>query len=154
LNIDTCKPVPNILFGTWRVKATGYYAVHHVPCFRLVNEKPQIGGKRTGMLSAFPRAIDEETWPRSAWPTGKRGVVQLATVFPGYYTGRATHIHTNVFSKWIPLPTGTFKASRLSHTGPFFFGDKVNLNNPIRRTRCRTKNWGDSLNIFEAKPPH
>lgn len=48
-------------------------------------------------------------------------------IFPGYYTGRATHIHTKVFPEWTPLPNGTFKAGRLSHVGQFFFDDEVNL---------------------------
>ncbi|KAH6909974.1 Intradiol ring-cleavage dioxygenase [Coprinopsis sp. MPI-PUGE-AT-0042] len=158
IDVETCKPLPNVLVDIWQANATGYYAGHPVPRPHLVNEEPQIGGKRSGLLSAFPRTIDEETWLRGAWPTDKRGVVQFTTIFPGYYTGRATHIHTKVFPEWIPLPNGTFKAGRLSHTGQFFFDDDVNLvidkmhpytDNPIRHTRGRTRNWRDSLNIFE-----
>lgn len=48
-------------------------------------------------------------------------------VFPGYYTGRATHIHTKVFPQWSVLPNGTFEVGRLSHTGQFFFDDEINL---------------------------
>jgi protocatechuate 3,4-dioxygenase beta subunit len=48
-------------------------------------------------------------------------------IFPGYYTGRATHIHTKVFTDWKVLPNGTFEAGRLAHVGQFFFDDDVNV---------------------------
>jgi hypothetical protein len=50
--------------------------------------------------------------------------VRLA-IFPGYYTGRALHIHTKVFPEWEVLPNGTFRAGRLAHTGQFFFDDEL-----------------------------
>ncbi|RXW11769.1 hypothetical protein EST38_g14087 [Candolleomyces aberdarensis] len=49
-------------------------------------------------------------------------------------------------------------AGRLSHVGQFFFDDEIKLvidkmhpysESPIRDTRGRTRNWRDSLNIFE-----
>jgi protocatechuate 3,4-dioxygenase beta subunit len=48
-------------------------------------------------------------------------------VFPGYYTGRAVHIHAKVFPEWEVLPNGTFTGGRLVHTGQFFFDDEVNM---------------------------
>lgn len=52
---------------------------HPVPAPHLVNEKPQVGGKRHGMLSAFPRTIEEETFLRGAWPTDANGVSQFTS---------------------------------------------------------------------------
>jgi hypothetical protein len=48
-------------------------------------------------------------------------------IFPGYYTGRATHIHTKVFPTWKVLPNGTFTSDQLAHVGQFFFEDEINL---------------------------
>ncbi|EAU86956.1 hypothetical protein CC1G_09813 [Coprinopsis cinerea okayama7 len=158
IDVETCKPLPNVLVDIWQANATGSYAGHPFPRPELVNEQPQVGGKRAGLLSAYPRTVFEETWLRGAWPTDRNGVAQFTTIFPGYYTGRATHIHTKVFPEWVPLPNGTFKAGRLAHVGQFFFEDEINLvidnmhpysENPIRHTRGRTRNWRDSLNIFE-----
>ncbi|KAJ3536944.1 hypothetical protein NMY22_g5810 [Coprinellus aureogranulatus] len=158
IDVETCKPLPNVLVDIWQANATGHYAGHPLPHPHLANEQPQVGGKRSGLLSAFPRTVFEETWLRGAWPTDKNGVAQFTTIFPGYYTGRATHIHTKVFPEWTVLPNGTFKAGRLGHTGQFFFDDDTNMvidkmhpytENPIRHTRGRTRNWRDSLNIFE-----
>ncbi|KZP23410.1 hypothetical protein FIBSPDRAFT_1042872 [Athelia psychrophila] len=79
------------------------------------------------------------------------------TIFPGYYTGRALHIHTNVFTDRAPQPNGTFKARRLAHAGQFFFDDGVSetinkmwpySTNAIRAAHGRVRNWNDGLNIF------
>ncbi|KAK0437761.1 Intradiol ring-cleavage dioxygenase [Desarmillaria tabescens] len=158
IDVETCQPLPNVLIDIWQANATGHYAGHPTPKPELVNEKPQVGGKRSGLLSAFPRTNDHETFLRGAWPTNENGVAQFTTIFPGYYTGRATHVHTKVFQSWTTLPNGTFEGGKLSHVGQFFFDDEVNLQvdkmhpyttNPIKDTIGRTRNWRDSLNIFE-----
>ncbi|KAG5645662.1 hypothetical protein DXG03_005499 [Asterophora parasitica] len=158
IDVETCKPLPNVLVDIWQANATGHYAGHPTPAPHLVDEQPQVGGKRAGLLSAFPRTNEHETFLRGAWPTDANGVAQFTTIFPGYYTGRATHIHAKVFPAWTTHPNGTFSAERLLHTGQFFFDDAINVRvdnmhpyteNPIRHTRGRTRNWRDSLNIFE-----
>ncbi|KAJ7579691.1 Intradiol ring-cleavage dioxygenase [Mycena floridula] len=158
IDVETCLPLPNVLVDIWQANATGHYAGHPVPAPHLINEKPQVGGQRNGLLTAFPRTNDHETFLRGAWPTDRNGVSHFTTIFPGYYTGRATHIHAKVFTSWTPLPNGTFTAGNLVHTGQFFFDDEVNLQvdkmhpyteNPIKDTIGRTRNWRDSLNIFE-----
>ncbi|KNZ75840.1 hypothetical protein J132_00853 [Termitomyces sp. J132] len=158
IDVETCQPLPNVLVDIWQANATGHYAGHPDPAPHLVDEQPQVGGKRAGLLSAFPRTKFEETFLRGAWPTDRNGVAQFTTIFPGYYTGRATHIHAKVFPTWSPLPNGTFTSTHLAHVGQFFFDDDINMRidnmhpyilNPIRTTRGRTRNWRDSLNIFE-----
>ncbi|KAE9408644.1 aromatic compound dioxygenase [Gymnopus androsaceus JB14] len=158
IDVNTCKPIPNVLVDIWHANSTGHYAGHPEPSIELKDEKPQVGGKRNGLLSAFPRTKPQETWLRGAWPTNGNGVAQFTTIFPGYYTGRATHIHTKVFTDWKPLENGTFQAGNLAHVGQFFFDDDINLQvdkmypyveNPIRDMVGRTRNWRDSLNIFE-----
>lgn len=79
-------------------------------------------------------------------------------IYPGYYTGRATHVHTKVFPEWQVIPeNNTYKAGRLSHVGQFFFDEELNMvvdkmfpyiTNPIKDTIGRTRNTQDSLNIF------
>ena len=52
---------------------------------------------------------------------------QILAVYPGYYTGRATHIHTKVFPEWTVIKeNNTYKAGRLSHVGQFFFDEELN----------------------------
>jgi protocatechuate 3,4-dioxygenase beta subunit len=158
VDVETCQPLPNVLVDIWQANATGSYAGHPLPHPHLVNEVPASEGVRRGLLTAFPRTNNIETWLRGAWPTDKNGVAQFTTIYPGYYTGRATHIHAKVFPEWTPIPeNNTFNAGRLSHTGQFFFDEDMNMvidkmypyvTNPIKDSRGRTRNWQDSLNIF------
>lgn len=87
-------------------------------------------------------------------------------IYPGYYTGRATHVHTKVFPEWSVVPPhtapldssyATFNSGRLAHVGQFFFNEELNMvvdkmypyvTNPIKDTIGRTRNDKDSLNIF------
>ncbi|PPQ96760.1 hypothetical protein CVT26_010215 [Gymnopilus dilepis] len=158
IDVETCQPLPNVLVDIWQANATGSYAGHPFPHAHLINEEPAKEGRRRGLLSAYPRTVHEETWLRGAWPTDKNGVVQFTSIYPGYYTGRATHVHTKVFPEWSVIPeNNTFKAGRLAHTGQFFFDEDMNMivdkmypyvTNPIKDIRGRTRNWQDSLNIF------
>jgi len=158
IDVNTCKPLPNVLVDIWQANATGFYAGHPIPNPNHINAKPQVGGQRAGLLPPFPQTNDVETWLRGAWPTDENGVAQFTTIFPGYYTGRATHVHAKVFPEWTPHPNGTFSGDRLAHVGQFFFDDEITLTvdkmhpyteNPIANTYGRTRNWRDSLNIFE-----
>ncbi|KAF9042762.1 hypothetical protein BDZ89DRAFT_1059656, partial [Hymenopellis radicata] len=120
------------------INTTGHYAGHPLPHPHLADEKPQVGGKRSGLLSAYPRTKHEETWLRGAWPTNANGIVQF-TIFP----------------EWTALPNGMFDTGPLSHVGQFFFDDEVDSvvdkMHPYTTNllKDRTRNWRDSLNIFE-----
>jgi len=74
-----------------------YSLGHPFPHPHLVNEKPQVGGKRAGLLSAFPRTLHEETFLRGAWPTDRNGVAQFTSAlsvfdlsWPSFSTERST----------------------------------------------------------------
>ena len=81
IDVETCKPLPNVLVDIWQANATGHYAGHPLPHPHLETERPQVGGKRSGLLSAFPRTVYEETWLRGAWPTDKNGVAQFTSEY-------------------------------------------------------------------------
>lgn len=182
IDVETCEPVPNVLIDIWQANATGHYSGHPVPAPELVNEIPIQSGKRKGLLSPFPKSEFGATFLRGAWPTNTNGVASFTSIFPGYYTGRATRecsrphtlsfhlthfrtyyvtisdLHVKVHPEWTVLENGTYSGSRLVHVGQLFFDDELNMNvdklwpynlNPITEIRGRTRNWDDSLNIFE-----
>jgi len=154
IDVETCQPLPNVLVDIWQANSTGFYAGHPLPRPDLVDEKPQVGGKRAGLKTAYPRTVHEETFLRGAWPTDRRGVAQFTTIFPGYYTGRATHIHTKVYPTWKVLPNGTFKSSHLAHVGQFFFDDEINLRIDNVRVPYHFCVSLDSLTITDAPLYH
>ncbi|KAK4057717.1 hypothetical protein OIO90_001365 [Microbotryomycetes sp. JL221] len=159
INVKTCEPMTGVLVDIWHANATGHYSGHPDPKPELFWEGPAAYGPRKGLLSAFPRTIDHETWLRAAWPTNKNGVAQFSSIFPGYYTGRATHVHVKVHTEWEPHSNnGTFTASRMIHVGQLFVEDEINsvidrihpyTENPIKNKWGRTRNWVDSLNIYQ-----
>jgi len=158
IDVETCKPLPNVLVDIWQANATGYYAGHPVPDPLFVGIPPATKGPRRGLLPPYPRTVHEETWLRGAWATDRNGVAQFTTIYPGYYTGRATHIHAKVFPEWTVIKeNNTFKAGKLLHVGQFFFDEELNevldkmypyATNPIKDNIGRTLNIQDSLNIF------
>ena len=131
---------------------------HGDPEPHLVNELPASTGPRSGLLTRFPRWNDHETFLRAAWPTDKNGVTQFSSIFPGYYTGRATHVHVKVHTEWTPLPhNNSFEIGASAYTGQLFIEDALNeqvdkiwpySTNPIANKWGRTRNWRDSLNIY------
>ncbi|KAI5477032.1 intradiol ring-cleavage dioxygenase, C-terminal domain containing protein [Pseudohyphozyma bogoriensis] len=157
IDVNTCEPVPNVLVDLWHANTTGHYAGHADPDPDLVWEGPAPYGVRKGLLTKFPRWNFHETWLRGAWPTNKNGVSSFTSIFPGYYTGRATHVHVKIVPEWTPLANGTYEMGRLVHTGQFFVEDHINeivdkihpyTENPIKNKWGRTRNWEDSLKIY------
>ncbi|EFP84436.1 hypothetical protein PGTUg99_013215 [Puccinia graminis f. sp. tritici] len=155
IDVETCRPVEGALVDIWHANATGFYAGHPSPAEGDENEKPQVGGARAGLLPAYPRKLFDEQWLRGAWPTDKKGVARFNTIFPGYYTGRATHIHTEIHMDWEVTSNGTFTSKDVQYIGQFFFDDEINMSvdkmwpyteNPVKH---RTRNWRDSLKVFQ-----
>ncbi|ORY90130.1 Intradiol ring-cleavage dioxygenase [Leucosporidium creatinivorum] len=158
IDVNTCEPVEGVLVDLWHANTTGHYAGHADPDPDLYWEGPAPYGVRKGLLTKFPRWNTFETWLRGAWPTNKNGVAQFTSIFPGYYTGRATHVHIKVHTKWEPYQNGTFKTGGIVHTGQFFVEDHINevidkihpyTENPIKNKWGRTRNWDDSLKIYQ-----
>ncbi|ORY90108.1 Intradiol ring-cleavage dioxygenase [Leucosporidium creatinivorum] len=158
IDVKTCEPLPDVLVDLWHANATGHYAGHPEQEEALKWEGPEHQGPRKGLLSKYPRTEPEQTFLRGAWPTNKNGLSQFTSIFPGYYTGRATHVHVKVHTEWEPHANGTFTSSHLIHTGQFFVDDAINQQldkmwpyntNPIVDKWGRTRNWDDSLQIYQ-----
>lgn len=79
IDVETCEPLPDVMVDLWHANATGYYSGHPSPAPHLINEQPQIGGSRNGLLSAYPKTVDGETWLRGAYPTDRKGVAQFTS---------------------------------------------------------------------------
>ncbi|KAG8701518.1 hypothetical protein FRC08_004037 [Ceratobasidium sp. 394] len=99
---------------------------------------------------------DEMTWLRGAYPTNDEGVVEFKTKYPGFYTGRAIHIHTMVSTNWTYLSNGTVisNSGNLRHIGQIFFDEDLNdqvLSTPAYQnsTQTRLPNYRDTLLVLE-----
>jgi protocatechuate 3,4-dioxygenase beta subunit len=69
-----CSPVANAMVDVWQCDAEGHYSQYSQPGFN-------------GISQTFLRGIQT---------TDANGSVTFTTVYPGWYQGRATHIHVEV----------------------------------------------------------
>ncbi len=83
---EQCRPLPGARIDIWHADATGLYS----------GFANQTGGVDT----------TGQTFMRGTQFADDQGVVEFATVFPGWYRGRTTHIHFKVFLDEATLLTG------------------------------------------------
>lgn len=71
---------------------------------------------------------------RGIQATDSDGVATFESLFPGHYSGRATHIHVVTHVGARKLSNGTIAGGNITHTGQFFFDqdviDEVNALSP------------------------
>jgi len=98
-----CHAVPAAKVDVWHCDAAGTYA--------------GVGGGAMGPPPGSGGAATRtsaETWLQGYQVAGGDGAVTFATIYPGWYTGRAVHIHVKVFV-----------GGREHHTGQLFFPDQL-----------------------------
>lgn len=77
----SCAPIEQAIVDVWHCDATGSYSG-----FEAASRGRRAGSGRT----------DEETYLRGAQATNAEGIAEFRTIYPGWYPGRATHIHAKV----------------------------------------------------------
>jgi protocatechuate 3,4-dioxygenase beta subunit len=89
LNVATCKPIKGAAVDIWHADAAGNY-------------------------SAFGSDTSSKTFLRGIQRTDKNGLAVFTTIYPGWYQGRAVHIHVKVHV-----------GGNVVHTGQLFFPDTL-----------------------------
>jgi hypothetical protein len=107
--IDTsnCKPLPQLAVDVWACNSTGVYS----------GIDPTVWAGEAGLNSTYLRGIQI---------TDHDGVVEFDTLFPGHYTGRATHQHVITHLNSTILPNGTISTDgAINHIGQLFFDEAL-----------------------------
>lgn len=89
LDVASCKPIKNASVDIWHADASGNY-------------------------SGFGSGASSRTFLRGVQKTNANGLAVFTTIYPGWYQGRAVHIHVKVHV-----------GGRVVHTGQFFFNDSL-----------------------------
>ena len=114
LNASTCKPLANAAVDIWHCDSLGVYS----------------GAVANNPGTNFLRGIQR---------TDAGGVATFGTIYPGWYQGRAVHIHVKVHL-----------GGRVVHTGQLFFPAEV-TNAVYQKTPYRTHGTHpDTLNANDA----
>jgi protocatechuate 3,4-dioxygenase beta subunit len=100
VNSQTGKPIKNAACDIWHCDATGVYSDE--------SSQNSVGS----------------TWLRGVQLTDANGIAEFTSIYPGHYTGRATHIHVKVHIGGTNGGT-TYSGGHVSHTGQLFFDDAV-----------------------------
>jgi len=110
-----CAPVAGTRVEIWHCDSTGAYSGYD--------------SERTA----------GEAWLRGAQLADASGVATFETIFPGWYPGRATHVHCKA---WLPAGRGEI-ATQLYF--PDSLADEVHSQNPYRRTGRSLRNGEDGI---------
>ena len=89
VDATTCRPIKNAAVDIWHADAGGVY-------------------------SGFGAGASSRTFMRGIQRTNAHGLAQFRTVYPGWYQGRAVHIHVKVHV-----------GGNVVHTGQLFFSDSL-----------------------------
>ncbi len=83
----TAQPVTGALVDIWHCNARGAYSG-----WSKINPDKEVDVDEIGSI---PRT-DDDTYLRGGQFTDRKGVVRFTTIYPGFYAGRALHIHVAV----------------------------------------------------------
>lgn len=130
LDINTCEPLSNAFVEIWGANATGVYSGYSAT----LPGAPEPGATTTSSGWAaptgyFPAPYERnETFLRGGYTTSDTGVVELVSIYPGFYATRAPHVHTMVHTNWEMSDNGTLVShgGNVVHIGQFFMDDSWN----------------------------
>src|SRR5207247_8587816 len=90
VDATTCTPIPGAVVEIWHADAGGNY-------------------------SGFGSSASNRTFLRGAQTSGADGKVTFETIYPGWYQGRATHIHLKVHVNGATQTTQLFLDEAVNH---------------------------------------
>ncbi|KAI5790299.1 extracellular dioxygenase [Geopyxis carbonaria] len=109
VDVNTCEPIPDIFLDIWHANSTGVYS----------------GIVASGNGDSSDLTNLDKTFLRGLAKTNDDGVVQFATLFPGHYQGRATHVHVVAHSGGLQNLNGTYSGGNITHVGQLFFDESI-----------------------------
>jgi protocatechuate 3,4-dioxygenase beta subunit len=125
IDVRKCSPIHSAAVDIWHCDAGGLYS------------------------DEASNGTSGQTYLRGVQLTNKKGFATFNTIYPGHYTGRATHIHMKVHIGG-KARGGSLRGGHVSHTGQLFFAESANssvysLSPYSSDTAQRTPNSSDSI---------
>ncbi|KAK9783844.1 putative Intradiol ring-cleavage dioxygenases domain-containing protein [Seiridium cardinale] len=105
IDVNTCEPIPELYWDVWNCNSTGVYSG--------VQSDSNGNGDDASNLN--------KTALRGIQATDEDGVAQFRSIFPGHYSGRATHVHVVGHIGATLLENGTITGGNVSHIGQLFY---------------------------------
>ena len=130
----TCRPLRGAAVDIWHCSAVGEYSGYD-PMGGGGPTGPPPSGTPTDAPTGPPpgggggghaEPTNDLTFLRGTQLTNRHGVVEFDTLFPGWYQGRAIHIHTKVKVDG-ELTDDGYEGGHQCHTGQFYFEEEAVL---------------------------
>ncbi|KAJ5518865.1 Intradiol ring-cleavage dioxygenase core [Penicillium expansum] len=128
LDMTTCKPLKDVMVDLWHCNATGSYSsfTELSPNTKFPDLLSELGRNVSDFeVGTTDIHTDSQTWLRGMWPTDKHGMMQMKTIFPGFYIERAIHIHVQVHTDWTTQENGTLVFENTVSTGQLYFEEEL-----------------------------
>ncbi|KAH8787995.1 dioxygenase [Diaporthe sp. PMI_573] len=126
IDMGTCEPLEGALVSIWSANATGSYSsftgVDPNTPFKEVIAQHGLDNFTVGETDFH---TDDTTFLRGMWPTNAEGLAEIKTIYPGFYAGRAIHIHAQVYTDWTLYGNGTLRSQNVVSTGQLYFEEDV-----------------------------
>lgn len=133
LDVRTCEPADGVYVDIWHADAGGVYSgwatgdslqpfdafpasSDDSSVFDLTTYNHDAGLKKRGI------PVEDSRWLRGVQRT-RHGKVEFETIVPGWYNGRADHIHLRIHASNSSVVDGHLLGGPVSHTGQLFFDD-------------------------------
>jgi protocatechuate 3,4-dioxygenase beta subunit len=100
IDSSTCKPLEGAAVDVWQADAVGHYSDE----------------SQEGTLG--------QTWLRGLQLTDANGLAKFTTIYPGFYSGRAPHIHVKVHIGGTHS-SSKYSGGHVSHNGQIFFPEAL-----------------------------
>jgi len=100
IDASSCKPLKGAAVDVWQADAVGHYS----------DESGE------GTLG--------QTWLRGLQLTDANGLAKFTTIYPGFYSGRAPHIHVKVHVGGTDT-SAKYSGGHVSHNGQIFFPEAL-----------------------------
>jgi protocatechuate 3,4-dioxygenase beta subunit len=113
VDASTCKPIKSAVVDIWHADALGVYS----------------GAVANNAGTNFMRGVQK---------TNAAGLAHFQSVYPGWYQGRAVHIHVKVYL-----------GGNVVHTGQFFFNDAL-TDAVYKQTPYSTRGTRDTRNAADS----
>lgn len=126
LDSATCEPLEDVLLNFWHCNATGSYssftALSPNTAFPTLLQDLNITDFELGVTDLH---TDDTTFLRGLWPTNSEGVMEMKTIFPGFYIARSIHIHVQAYTDWTLHDNGTVSSGNIVSTGQLYFDEAL-----------------------------
>ncbi|PVH97457.1 extracellular dioxygenase [Periconia macrospinosa] len=109
IDVNTCAPVPKVYLEAWHCNSTGVYS----------------GVSANGNGNTADETNIDATFLRGVNLADDDGVVTFDTIFPGHYTGRATHVHVLTHVGASLNANNTLAGGNITHVGQVFFDQSL-----------------------------